>query len=80
MLKNSDGSPYQLRKPNPLTQNQENWFTEQLELHNCKWQSATTSDETKPTPIKTREPEPVIPQEIPIPKEEPAMFEPADLG
>lgn len=52
-LKNKDGTPYTLQKPNPIMKNQSLWIGENYQLHNMKWQSETQEDQTKIEPIKT---------------------------
>ena len=54
MIKNQDGTPYELRKPNPLMKNQESWKSnEEIELHNCAWEKTiTTPKQTAVKPIE----------------------------
>ena len=50
-LKNKDGTPYSLQKPNPVMKNQSLWKGEKFILHNMKWQTETQEDNTKIEPI-----------------------------
>ena len=50
-LKNKDGTPYSLQKPNPVMKNQSLWKGEKFILHNMKWQTETQEDNTEIEPI-----------------------------
>ena len=51
-LFNKDGSIYTLPKPNPIMNNQNLW-SDSIELHNMKWNSEKAEDKTTVNPVQS---------------------------
>ena len=51
VLKNKDGTPYRLQKPNPVMKNQSLWTGEKFVLHNMNWAVEIKSEENHVEPI-----------------------------
>ena len=51
VLKNKDGTPYRLQKPNPVMKNQSLWTGEKFALHNMNWAVEIKSEENHVEPI-----------------------------
>jgi hypothetical protein len=53
MIKNKDGTPYQLERPNKLGASQAFFPPDKIILHNCHWDDMLAEDEDNLVPIKT---------------------------
>ena len=54
-LKNKDGTVYQLNRPNPLSQEQDFWETDESKyvLHNCQWSPDMVANEDRVQPLES---------------------------
>lgn len=71
-IKNKDGTNYALRRPNPLTLDQDHWLdTENIEFYNLKWKSKISKEEIPEEVPEVKEEVPEeTPEEVPEVKEE----------